>query len=92
MLLFAIISLSWFLFLYYLIYLNYVHLNQESKSDRKKLPEDVADIMFNLFGAIITSVLINAQPEAIKKYTRIFYVFTLAVILSISLVVIFKKD
>jgi len=69
-----------------------VHLNQESKSDRKKLPEDVADIMFNLFGAIITSVLINAQPEAIKKYTRIFYVFTLAVILSISLVVIFKKD
>lgn len=69
-----------------------MHLNQESKSDRKKLPEDVADIMFNLFGAIITSVLINAQPEAIKKYTRIFYVFTLAVILSISLVVIFKKD
>ncbi len=80
MLLFAIVSLSWILFWHYLIYLNYVHLNEESKSDRKKLPEDIADLMLNLSGAMITSVLINTQPEAIKKYTRIFYAYTLLLI------------
>ncbi len=57
-----------------------MHLNEESKSDRKKLLEDLADIMLNLSGAMITSVLINAQPEAIKKYTRIFYAYTVLLI------------
>jgi hypothetical protein len=60
MLLFLILPLSWFPFLDDLIYLNYVHLNEESKSDRKKLLEDLADIMLNPSGAMITSVLINA--------------------------------
>jgi len=67
----------------FLVMLLWYHLSREIDFDRQSRIQNIVDILFAYGGAALTLLFINAQPEPVKKYTRIFYG------LSITLMVFF---